>query len=113
MDSKQPRAFVTQESPKFDYSTLERHGAPVFVTSRDFANNSQSMVNEDILYQIREKMKEFDPEVDFFVPSGSPMITAVCMMALRDKGITKFSILRWSNRDISYKLFVINYPLTH
>lgn len=103
------QVFVTQENPTFDYSPVEAFGNPVFVTASDFSGATNSLFNEDLSKIIKAMMQRFKPDEDYLVPSGSPLITAFCLVALRDLGVKRFPILRWSNRDRAYKPVVINF----
>lgn len=103
------KAFVTQENPNFDYSPVEKYGEPTFVTASDFSGSSNSLFNDDLMKIIRAMMSKFNVDEDYLVPSGSPLVTAFCVAALRDLGATRFPILRWSNRDRDYRPVVINF----
>lgn len=102
-------AFVTQENPNFDYSPLEKYGKPTFVTASDFSGSTNSLFNEDLALKIKKVMQDFNADEDFLVPSGSPLVTAFCLVALRDSGLDRFPVLRWSNRDRDYKPVIINF----
>lgn len=103
------RAFVTQENPNFDYSPVEKYGEPVFVTASDFSGSSNSLFNEDLMKIIRAMMDKFDVDSDYLVPSGSPLVTSFCIAALKERGVSRFPILRWSNRDRDYRPVTINF----
>lgn len=104
-----PKVYITQENPNFDYSPVEKFGEPTFVTANDFSGTSNSLFNDDMAATIRGVMGGVNVDEDYIVPSGSPLVTAFCLMALRDLGVKRFPILRWSNRDREYRPVVITF----
>lgn len=105
-----PKVIVTQENPNFDYSGLNSFGDVEFVTHKDFSGAPSSLFNDSLLRTISAHMERFDPANDYIVPSGSPFVTSMCMVALRDRGVVRFPLLRWSKRDQCYQLLSLNFP---
>lgn len=105
--TKSPRVFVTQENPNLNYLPAEQFGEIEFMTRGDISPVRNSLSNEALVRELRTKMAKFDPEVDFIVISGSPVVAGIVFMLLREK-TTKANVLRWSNRDRMYQHLVID-----
>lgn len=101
--------FVTQEakSGTVDYSPAKQFGRLEFLTIMDFSPEENSMNNQVLIQEVRAKLRDYDPEQDFVVITGSPTVTAVVFMILRERQ-HKVNILRWSNRDYSYTPVVVD-----
>lgn len=95
------KVYVTCDTP-FDFSEAERFGDLEFVTHSDIHNPKGSPHNAELLRQIREKIKAYDPDEDFILPVGSPYVQGCVFMALGLRGIREVRVLRWSNRDRLY-----------
>lgn len=101
------RVFITQENPNLNYLPAEQFGDIVFLTREDFSPVRNSLHNDALIAEVRQKLKDFNPETDFITVSGSPVVAAVVFMILSEK--TKaINMLRWSNRDHVYQHLVIN-----
>ena len=102
----QPKVFITQENPNLNYSPAEQFGDVHFLTRGDFSPIKNSLNNEFIVDELRKKLKDYNPATDYLVVSGSPVVSAVVFMLIRE--ITQVvRILRWSNRDQVYQpLFI-------
>jgi hypothetical protein len=101
-----PRVFVTQEvrNPRqnIDYSPARKFGDVVFLTMMDFSSDEGSISNKALIEEIRTRLRDFNPQTDFVVTTGSPVVAAVVFMILRERtSMVKF--LRWSNRDYCYQ----------
>ena len=57
--------------------------------------------------ELRTKVSKFNPDDDYIVISGSPIVTAAVFMLLAEK-TREVKMLRWSNRDRVYQPLVIN-----
>lgn len=96
------RVFITQENPNLNYLPAEGFGEVVFLTRGDISPIRGSLNNENVVEEIRRKLKDFDERFDFVAPSGSPIVTAVVFMVLSEK-TREVNVLRWSNRDCVYQ----------
>lgn len=94
-------AYVTQET---DHSFLgaEQFGEVVFLTRDDLNNTKGSLHNEALFRSIKQSLRDFDPEVDYIVPAGSPYVTAAVFLILGNMGFKNVKLLRWNNRDHNY-----------
>lgn len=104
-----PRVFVTQEvrSGRIDYTPAAAFGAVKFCTIMDFSPMDDSMQNNVLVDELRSRLRDFNPESDFIVTSGSPLVIAAVFMILRERTAT-VRVLRWSNRDHIYQEVTIN-----
>jgi len=101
MEVKRPKVFVTQET-RYDFGPAEVFGDVVFVTRDDLNNLRQSQHNETIVARVKDALKNYDPEFDWLVISGSPYIAALVFMLIGRKRPQHVQILRWDNRDFKY-----------
>jgi hypothetical protein len=98
------RVWVLQET-NHDFTKAETFGEVVFlsVAGRDDFNNVRgSLVNERLLAYLTHELRDFDPEEDFIVITGSPYITAAVFLILGNRRVQKIKFLRWDNRDLVY-----------
>lgn len=96
-----PRVFVTQEMDRLDYSPAEKFGDVVFLTRSEFSHVKSSLGNIELVRQIRDRLADFNAEIDFVVCSGSPTVAAA-VFAIIGRKCGRWTILRWSNRDFAY-----------
>ena len=101
------RVFVTQEQSKLNYLPAEKYGEIEFITRDEFSPVAKSIGNVDLVESIWSKLEEFNPEEDYVVFSGSPVVAAAVFAAIgRDND--RFTVLRWSNRDNMYTPITID-----
>ena len=96
-----PKVYITQEVTTANYSTAENFGEPVFLSVSEVSNVPNSLHNRKLVFNIRERFKDYDPERDFIAPSGSPIITGLVFAIAREKS-ESFNVLKWNNRDSGY-----------
>lgn len=101
------RVFVTQEVNRIDYTPAHYYGRVVFCTVMDFSPENDSTMNKVLVDEVRARLRDFNPDKDFVVTSGSPLVIAAVFMILREK-THKVRVLRWSNRDFVYQEVTIN-----
>ena len=97
-----PVVFVAQENNRLNYTDAEQFGTVRFLTSREYSPMANSLINNDILDEIRAKMASFQPDTDFLLLSGNPvMIGYVFHLAMKIKGYVK--LLQWDGMSTSYR----------
>lgn len=104
------RVFVTQET-RYDFTRAEEFGEVVFLSvggNDDFHNAYPSGHNDRMVGHLRRQLRDFDPNDDWVVITGSPYITAVVFMLLGRMGLSRIRILRWDNRDYRYLPLVLD-----
>ena len=102
IDQRSPRVFITQERETFNYNTASEFGELTPVTSRDVSNVPNSLHNEDLYEAIDDAMAEFDPNTDYLLPSGSPLVTGLCFASLASAGHSTIKVLRYDGRNYVY-----------
>lgn len=109
MDDKNGRVFVTQEARtgKIDYSPARLFGTLNFITVMDFSSEEESLTNKVLVDEIRSKLRDFNPDSDYIVITGSPLVAAAVFMILRERTHT-VRVLRWSNIHHVYSVVNIN-----
>ncbi|TXG97768.1 MAG: hypothetical protein E6R08_06515 [Nevskiaceae bacterium] len=109
MTQKTPRVFVTQEvrTGRIDYSPARAWGQIKFCTIMDFSPEEESQLNEVLVQDLRRVLADYDPQVDWVVMSGSPLVIAAIFMIIRERTASA-RVLRWSNRDHVYQEVTIN-----
>lgn len=94
--------YVVQENNKFNYADAERFGDIQFLTNREYSPLKNSLINRDILDEINTGMKDFDPDIDYLLLSGNPvMIGYVFHLALTGKGYVR--LLQWDGIQGQYR----------
>lgn len=80
-----------------DYSDAKRFGNLVFLTSQGFNPKDLDRVS----FLLAEKLENFDPDQDYFLPVGQDLIilTAFYILAQRH---SKFNVLFWDFRARRY-----------
>lgn len=105
-EKRAPKVFVTQELP-VSYEKAERHGEVVFLSSREVTQTTGSLRNADILRHMVSAMKDYQPGVDYLVPSGSPLTIGIGFMIASWKG-PKIRVLQWDNRGLDYREYTVD-----
>jgi hypothetical protein len=98
------KVYVTQET-NHDFIPAEKFGEVVFMTVSkrdDFWNIRNSGNNERLLAHLAECLKDFDPENDYIVITGSPYVTAAICLILGNWRVQGVRFLRWDHMDRSY-----------
>ena len=97
-----PRVFVTQEQ-HFDYSPAEVHGDLEFLAAQEYSPSWNSLRNSLLIESVRKRMVDYIPQVDFLLPSGSPLLIGLVFAIAAEKG-SRHNVLHYSNRDHDYRL---------
>lgn len=96
--------FVTQENPKLDYAPAERFGDVRFITKREWSSIRGSINNQELLREIKAALATFNPDTDYFVITGSPVVAALVFIVYGQLRLPLAPMaLRWSNRDRVYQ----------
>ncbi len=104
---KTKKVYITQENPNLNYLPAEEFGEVIFLTRGDFSPIRNSLNNERLIDEVRTKLRKFDPAVDYVVMSGSPVVSGIVFMLLREITDT-LNVLRWSNRDHFYQHLILS-----
>ena len=95
------RVFVVQENPRLDYADAEKYGDVVFMTMREFSPMKNSISNGMVLGDIARHMAAFNPDEDYLLLTGGPIILGYTFsLALSKKGYV--NVLQWDNHRRGY-----------
>lgn len=98
--------FVTQET-EHDFSKAEEFGEVAFLTRADLNNIKGSLHNRELIESLKTRLKDYVPNRDWIVITGSPYVAATVFLLLGIRGFRKVQILRWDNRDFIYRPMVV------
>lgn len=97
--------WVTCES-RHNFRTAEDYGEIRFITGNEYSHVVNNRTNGRIDRDIREFIKDFDPDTDYLVFTGSPMTNFKVARAVeREYPLHKVDCLGWSNQANKYSLF--------
>lgn len=101
-----PVVWVVQEGNN-DYAPAEKHGEVRFITRADLRSIPESSVNEQAVSDVKAFVEEYQPEIDFIVPVGNPMMIIYVTM-LVSKVADEHKYLKWDGRQADYVVFKIS-----
>jgi hypothetical protein len=97
------KVYVTQERPGFNYLDAERFGEIKFITHRDYTMPHTADNNKFLKEDIRVAVNEFDPETDYILLSGSPLVAGVVIGKIVKKHDPEaVRVVKWDNRRSEY-----------
>ena len=95
------KVYIVQENPRLNYVDAERFGEVVFMTSREFSPLKNSLVNAEIISDIQIFMNEFDPDNDYLLLTGGPVLLGYAFhLAILKKGY--ITVLQWDGMKQAY-----------
>lgn len=95
------KVFVIQENPRLNYMDAENYGEVIFITTKNYSPMKNSLINAQVLSDIATSMVNFDPDVDFLLLTGSPILIGYAFhLAMIKKGYVH--ILQWDGYRQSY-----------
>ncbi len=94
--------FVVQENNYMDYTPAEDFGEVRFLTVDEYRPISSSLRNLQILEDIRKGLKDFDPEKDYIVFTGNPVVMGYAFHQLFSR-FPEFRILHWRSKENRYQ----------
>jgi len=107
MDKATAVVFVTQYSRNLKFGEAEAYGTVVFLTDQEYkAEPSMPGSNECVTKEIVNGMVSYVAGTDYIVVTGSSMPNVVIGTVLAGKP-GPHKILKWSNRDKKYELFIL------
>lgn len=100
------KVFVTQYSPRLDFSKLNEYGEVIFLTKNEFRPDpTPPIINQTTAHEIARNMFSYIPGIDFIVTTGSALPN-VYVGSILEKGLIHH-FLKWDARQGEYKLFKI------
>ena len=98
--------WVIQEGNN-DYAPAEKYGEVRFITRADLRSIPSSSVNEQAVADVAKFLEEYQPEIDYIVPVGNPMLI-IYVSILVHKATPEHRYLKWDGRQADYVMFKIN-----
>lgn len=93
--------YVVQENPRLNYVDAENYGEVIFLTSKDYSPMKNSLINDQVLTDIIGGLTNFDPDKDFLLLTGSPILLGFAFhLVMAKKGYAH--ILQWDGYRQSY-----------
>jgi hypothetical protein len=89
--------------PAVDLRPAERFGTLTAV----FDHAMDPSADDDVR-NARQRLKDFNDEQDYILPSGSPLATLTVGMLLRDQGVKIVQVLEWDRFDLNYHLKTVS-----
>ena len=110
--NQKPKVFVTQFSPRLDFTQLADYGEVVFLTKKEFVPTpSPAEYNAEVVNEIASGMQDYIPGVDYIVTTGSAIPNMIVGAYLNGRTVSGVrpanKILKWSNRDHKYELYLV------
>lgn len=107
-NNPEPKVFITQFMKGLNYSGTNHYGEAIFLTKEEFRPEpSMPDYNKSIVMEITNGMNYYMPGVDYIVLTGSSIPNVVVGMILT-KRPGSHKLLKWSNREKNYELFILN-----
>lgn len=95
------KVYAVQENSRLSYVDAENYGEVIFLTTKDYSPMKNSLINIQVLTDITNGMMDFDPDVDFLLLTGSPILLGYAFhLAMTKKGYVH--ILQWDSYRQSY-----------
>ena len=99
------KVWVIQEG-RNDYSMAEEYGEVNFITDDDFSPMKTSAQNDRVKSDMRKFRSDYIPGIDFIIPTGNPIVSAIAVMSLsKDRN---HNFLKWDGRRACYIPFTLN-----
>lgn len=98
-----PVVWVIQEGNN-DYAPAEKYGEVRFITRADLRSIPESSVNEQAIQDTKAFVEEYDPQIDYIVPVGNPMMIIYVAVLVAEKADTH-RYLKWDGRQADYVVF--------
>lgn len=99
--ARQSIVFVPHYNLNFDYRTARKYGELEFGIKADFIGEPE--FDAGISKLIREFMRDYDPEVDKILVSGSPTVCMYALGVVTDEHGGPITVLRYEREDRSYR----------
>lgn len=85
-----------------NYSEAESFGELRVLSNKLYSFVPNSPANTVLARDVARVIAEFDPEIDYMLPSGSSLSTGIFLVGLFARGVRKVKVLMWSGNDQSY-----------
>ena len=92
--------YITQDNNK-NYAPAHNYGVPTFITNLEYESICNSANNRNIHSDIRKFVSTFNPEVDYVLLSGDPVVIGLVINAAFSIS-GSVQVLKWSSQDRMY-----------
>ena len=100
MTQTPPTVYVVQENPRINYTPAEKFGIVKFLTADEYSPSQHSIRNKRILEDVIRGLSNFDPDRDYIILSGNPIIMSFAFsLVLQRKGYVKALWYQSMDRD--------------
>lgn len=104
---KTPKVYIPQENSRLNYLDAERFGRIIFITEENYSPIQSSRVNKKLMGLIQQTAQEFNPDTDFLLLTGSPILIGYMFhLIMAKKGFV--NVLQWDNFTREYLLIQFN-----
>jgi len=70
------KVIISQESGRLNFADAERFGEIRFLTNQEYSKIKSSITNKQTLKDVKDGLSDFDPDKDFLLLSGDPILMA-------------------------------------
>lgn len=93
--------YVVQENPRINYMPAEEFGEVRFLTADEYSPSQHSIRNKHILEQVMGGLSKFNPQTDYLVLSGNPIMMGFAFSLIMQKhGFLR--VLHYHSADRKY-----------
>lgn len=100
---QKPKVYITQntKNSRNNYSPAHNFGEPIFITHLEYKNVTNAHENTIIVKDINKVVEEFNPEQDYLIMTGDPIIIGLTIhYILKEHGY--LTVLKWDKQDAMY-----------
>lgn len=102
-----PKVYISSEQPHLRYEPAQRFGSEIIpVAGGNWSTVRSSISNEQTMRRIEDVLRHFDAG-DFLIISGSPVVTALCVLYL-SRRFTDINVLVWDKAAGEYAESVLD-----
>jgi hypothetical protein len=100
-----PKVYITQDTGRVNFVPATRFGDLEMLANTDVPIYGDT---ESFITRIKRKLTQFQPDEDFLVLVGDPVLIGVVVAVLANR-FTKFTILKWDRQEFLYVPVTLNF----
>tara|TARA_R110000787_G_scaffold24321_1_gene69173 strand:- start:29 stop:382 length:354 start_codon:yes stop_codon:yes gene_type:complete len=104
---KMSKVYITQDNNR-NYTPAFQYGTPIFVTDKEYSSVLNANVNREIICDIEDVVREYNPENDYVLPSGDVTVLAPMLIHAILQAHGYVTVLKWQNKDKMYTPIKLN-----
>lgn len=101
--NRSPVVIITNATSRADYRGAQAFGELKVLSTKLYSFTPNSPANAILSRDIISAVAQFDPGLDYVLPSGSAISTGLFLVGLFARGIRRVKVLMWSGNDQSYQ----------